>query len=88
MLAEPICLLPLQRNCTGSHHAGESTLTRVANDIVGFPDDPAGYNIVLGSRLIPDTAYLRNPSSVGVACKQLLSQGIKSILGLLFTGGM
>ena len=65
----------------------ESTLTRVANDNVGFPDDPAGY-VVLGSRLIPETAYLRNSSSVGVACKQLLSQGIKSILGLLVTGGM
>ena len=67
---------------------GESTLTRVANNIVGFPDDPAGCNIVLGSRVIPDTAYLRNPSSVGVAGKLLLSQGIKSILGLLIADGM
>ena len=66
---------------------GESTLTGAPNDIVGFPDDQSGYNIVLSSRLIPESVYLRAPSSVGVAYKRLLSQGIRSVLGHLVAGG-
>jgi hypothetical protein len=67
---------------------GESTLTGAPNDIVGFPDDLSGYNTILSSRLIPNSVYLRAPSSVGAAYKQLLSQGIQSILGHLVAGGM
>jgi hypothetical protein len=67
---------------------GESTLTGVPNDIVGFPDDQSGYNTVLSSRLIPNSVYLSTPSSVGDAYKQLLSQGVQSILGHLVAGGM
>ena len=66
---------------------GESTLTGAPNDIVGFPDDQSGFNLVLSSRLIPNSVYLSAPSSVGVAYKQLLSQGISSILGHLVAGG-
>jgi hypothetical protein len=53
----------------GAIAQGESTLTGAANDIVGFPDDQSGYNTVLSSRLIPNSVYLRTPSSVGAACK-------------------
>jgi hypothetical protein len=67
---------------------GESTITGAANDIVGSSDDQSGSNIVLSSRLIPNSVYLHAPSSAGAACKQLLSQGIQSILGLLVAGGM
>ena len=67
---------------------GESTLTAAPNDIVGFPDDRSGYNTILSSRLIPNSIYLHTPSSVGTAYKQLLSQGIRSILGHLVAGGM
>jgi hypothetical protein len=67
---------------------GESTLTGVPNDIVGFPDDQSGYNTVLSSRLIPNTVYLSTPSSVGDAYKLLLLRGIQSILGHLVAGGM
>lgn len=67
---------------------GEFTLTGAPNDIVGFPDDKSGYNVVLSSRLIPNSVYLSTPSSVGDAYKRLLSQGIPSVLGHLVAGGM
>ncbi|KAH8985527.1 FAD-binding domain-containing protein [Lactarius akahatsu] len=66
---------------------GESTITAAPNDIVGFPDDQSGYNVILSSRLIPKSIYVHSPSSVGAAYKQLLSQGIRSVLGHLVAGG-
>ncbi|KAI9452284.1 FAD-binding domain-containing protein [Lactarius psammicola] len=66
---------------------GESTITATPNDIVGFSDDLSGYNVILSSRLIPKSIYLRSPSSVGAAYKRLLSQGIRSVLGHLVAGG-
>ena len=66
---------------------GESTITAAPNDIVGFSDDRSGYNVVLSSRLIPNSVYLHAPSSVGAAYKRLLSQGIQSVLGHLVAGG-
>lgn len=66
---------------------GESTVTMLANNIVGFPDDASGYNVILSSRLIPGSVYSDAPSSVGPAYEQLLSQGIQSILGHLVAGG-
>ena len=55
---------------------GETTVTTFANDIVGFPDDPAGFNSILSSRLVPASVYSKSPESVGPAYKRLLSQGI------------
>jgi hypothetical protein len=66
---------------------GETTVTAFANDIVGFPDDPAGYNSILSSRLIPASVYSNAPERVGPAYKQLLLQGIQSVLGFLVAGG-
>jgi hypothetical protein len=66
---------------------GESTLTTFANDVVGFQDDASGYNVILSSRLVPETVYSQSPKSVGSAYKQLLSQGVQSILGHLVAGG-
>lgn len=66
---------------------GESTVTTIANDIVGFQDDASGYNVILSSRLVPGSVYSDAPSSVGPAYKQLLSQGIQSILGHIVAGG-
>ena len=66
---------------------GEATVTTFANDIVGFPDDASGSNLILGSRIIPGSVYSSAPESVGPAYKQLLSQGILSVLGLLVAGG-
>ena len=66
---------------------GESTITTLANNIVGFPDDASGYNTILSSRLIPGSVYSSAPSSVGSAYRQLLSQGIQSVLGHLVAGG-
>ncbi|KAN0105126.1 FAD-binding domain containing protein [Russula decolorans] len=66
---------------------GETAATTFANDIVGFPDDPSGYNTILSSRLIPGSVYSNAPESVGPAYKQLLSQGIQSVLGHLVAGG-
>jgi hypothetical protein len=66
---------------------GESTLTTFANDIVGIPDDLSGDNEILSSRLIPGSVYTDAPGSVGPAYKQLLSQGIPFIRGILIAGG-
>jgi hypothetical protein len=66
---------------------GENVITTLANNIVGFPDDASGYNTILSSRLIPGSVYSSAPSSVGPAYRQLLSQGIPSILGHLVAGG-
>lgn len=65
----------------------EATVTTIANDIVGFPDDFSGYNVILSSRLVPGSVYRRTPSSVGAAYKALLSQGIQAVLGHLVAGG-
>jgi hypothetical protein len=66
---------------------GETTLTTFANDIVGFQDDASGYNTIQSSRLIPGSVYSSTPESVGPVYKQLLSQGIRSVLGHLVAGG-
>ena len=67
---------------------GETTVTTFANDIVGSPDDLAnGHNAVLSSRLVPGSVYSNAPESVGPTYKQLLSQGIQSVFGLLIAGG-
>ena len=36
---------------------GESTLTATPNDIVRFSDERSGYNIVLSSRLVPNSVF-------------------------------
>ena len=71
----------------GATVQAETTVTAFANDIVGFPDDPSGYNTILSSRLVPGSVYSNAPESVGPAYKQLLSQGIQSTFGLLVAGG-
>ncbi|KAF8270094.1 hypothetical protein EI94DRAFT_1572358 [Lactarius quietus] len=65
----------------------EFTLTGYPNDIAGLTDDPSGFNLVLSSRLIPNSVYLHAPSSVGAAYKRLLYQGIPLIAGALVAGG-
>jgi hypothetical protein len=67
---------------------GESTITALANNIVESADDRSGFNLILSSRLIPHSVYLNAPSNIGAAYKQLLSQGIPSILGHLLAGGV
>ena len=71
----------------GASIQGEDTLTTFINDMVEFPDDLAGFNLILSSRLIPGSVYTNAPESVGPAYKQLLSQGIPSVLGSLIAGG-
>jgi hypothetical protein len=67
---------------------GELTITTFANDLEALQDDDSsGSNAILISRLIPDSVYSDSPGSVGTAYKQLLSQGIQSILGHLVAGG-
>ena len=66
---------------------GEATVTTLANNIVGFPDDLSGYNTILSSRLVPASVYSNSPESVGSAYNQLLSHGIQSVLGHLVAGG-
>src|SRR6266478_582397 len=44
---------------------GEATVTTFANDIVGFPDDASGFNLILSSRLIPGSVYSKLTIHVG-----------------------
>ena len=71
----------------GAAVQGETTVTTFANDIVESPDDLSGYDAVISSRLVPGSVYSNAPESVGPAYKQLLSQGIRLILGILVAGG-
>jgi hypothetical protein len=71
----------------GAAIQGETTVTAFANDIVGSPDDLSGLNGILSSRLVPASVYSNAPESVGPAYKQLLSQGMQSVIGLLVAGG-
>jgi hypothetical protein len=48
--------------------------------------DP-GFNTILSSCLVPGSVYSNVLKSIGPAYKQLLSQGIQSVLGLLVAGG-
>ena len=66
---------------------GEATVTSLANDIVGSPDDLSGYDVIVSSRLIPGSVYSNSPESVGSAYKQLLSRGIQTYFGMLVAGG-
>ena len=65
----------------------ETTVTALANDIAEVPDDTSGINFILSSRLVPGSVYSNAPESVGLAYKQLLSQGIPLVLGSLVAGG-
>jgi Berberine and berberine like len=65
---------------------GESTVTAPANDLVTVEDDPSGVNIIVSSRLIPNSVYLDAPSDVGNALKQLLLLGVREILGTIAAG--
>jgi hypothetical protein len=66
----------------------ESTITAPANDIVTATDDLSGFNVILSSRLIPNSVYLDAPGDVGNALKQLVSLGVPEILGILVAGGV
>jgi hypothetical protein len=67
---------------------GELSITTYANDLEALQDDDSsGFNTVLSSRLIPGSVYSDAPESVGSAYKQLLSQGIQSVIGHLVAGG-
>ncbi|KAI0045748.1 FAD-binding domain-containing protein [Auriscalpium vulgare] len=91
-------MAPLLTDATalGATVFGETTVTGFPNDILTFSapndvptfsaDDAAGVNLVMGSRLIPATAYL-NTSNVGAAYKTLVEGGAQVILGLLVAGG-
>ena len=50
------------------------TVLRNINDALASPDDFVGGNLVLGSRLVPATAY-KNPNLVGQVYSQLLNEG-------------
>jgi hypothetical protein len=65
-----------------------STITAFANDIVGVPDDPSGFNSILSSRLIPNSVYVNATGNVGTAFKRHLLQGIPAVFGLLVAGGV
>ncbi|KAF7377498.1 FAD-binding domain-containing protein [Mycena sanguinolenta] len=57
------------------------------NDALFQDDDSVGSNSVLGSKLIPATAYRDSPSTVGEVVKKLLESGATGIVGLMVAGG-
>ncbi|KAI0043010.1 FAD-binding domain-containing protein [Auriscalpium vulgare] len=81
-------MAPLLADVTalGATVSGEGTITALPNDILGFADDSSGVNLILGSRLIPATAYL-DPTKVGAAYKTLIDGGAQRVLGHMLGGG-
>ncbi|KAJ7098241.1 FAD-binding domain-containing protein [Mycena epipterygia] len=65
----------------------ETYTYEIINDILFQPDDAAGFNLVLGSRLIPAATYRDSPEIVGETYQQLLDAGALNILGHLVAGG-
>ncbi|KAI5116059.1 hypothetical protein M0805_002845 [Coniferiporia weirii] len=65
----------------------ETTNTSTAIDLIYLPDEPMGYNVLLGSRLISADAYRTNVSGVGAAYKALLDEPLAQIGGHLVAGG-
>ncbi|KAJ7729738.1 FAD-binding domain-containing protein [Mycena metata] len=58
------------------------------NDILFQQDDSVGFNLVMGSRLIPAATYRDSPDVVGKVYQRLLDQGLTlGILGHLVAGG-
>ncbi|SJL09194.1 uncharacterized protein ARMOST_12570 [Armillaria ostoyae] len=57
------------------------------NDGVTEVDDVVGSNGVVGSRLIPASAYRDHPDAFGHVYTQLLDAGTAAVLGLLVAGG-
>jgi hypothetical protein len=71
----------------GAAVQGETTFTAFANDLVAVDDQASGLNAIFSSRLVPGSVYSNAPESVGFAYKQLISQGIPLVQGLLVAGG-
>ncbi|KAK0443635.1 FAD-binding domain-containing protein [Armillaria borealis] len=57
------------------------------NDGVTVVDDVVGSNAVLGSRLIPASAYRDHPDTFGHVYTQLFDAGAAAVVGLLVAGG-
>ncbi|KAF7342608.1 FAD-binding domain-containing protein [Mycena sanguinolenta] len=67
----------------------QNSQTAPVNEVLYMSDDAAGFNLVLGSRLIPTTAYQATNASATVEAvyKRLLDAGTLGILGNLVAGG-
>lgn len=57
------------------------------NDAITVVDDVVGSNGVIGSRLIPASAYRNDPDAFGHVYTQLLDAGASAVLGVLVGGG-
>ncbi|KAI0061773.1 FAD-binding domain-containing protein [Artomyces pyxidatus] len=64
----------------------ETALTAPAMAVVGFADDASGTNGVMGSRLVPATAYQNSPESIGEAYTTLVNAGAEAVLGHILGG--
>ncbi|TFY56223.1 hypothetical protein EVG20_g9013 [Dentipellis fragilis] len=63
------------------------TTANPPNTTVAWGDDVSGQNLIMGSRLIPSSAFKNNASAIGAAYTTLLNQGVPGILGHLVAGG-
>ncbi|KAK0475870.1 FAD-binding domain-containing protein [Armillaria novae-zelandiae] len=57
------------------------------NDAIKVVDDVVGSNGVIGSRLIPESAYRNHPDAFGHVYTRLLEAGASAVLGVLVAGG-
>ncbi|KAJ7148034.1 FAD-binding domain-containing protein [Mycena crocata] len=65
----------------------EEYVTKSVNDVLYQPDDIAGGNVVLGSRLIPAAVYRDSPATVGKVYEELLNAGTPQIVATMVAGG-
>jgi hypothetical protein len=59
----------------GANITAQPVVSFPINDLITYPDDFVGGNLVVGSRLIPASTYWNAPESVGNAYVQLLKTG-------------
>ncbi|KAF8888640.1 hypothetical protein BD779DRAFT_1800238 [Infundibulicybe gibba] len=57
------------------------------NDALIAADDPVGVNMVVGSRLVPATAYKNSPTTFGDVYTQFLDSRTAAVFGFLVAGG-
>ncbi|KIK57397.1 hypothetical protein GYMLUDRAFT_46272 [Collybiopsis luxurians FD-317 M1] len=61
--------------------------TSLINDALFQTDDVVGQDLILGSRLFPESLYRSSPDAIGQLYTELLENGTQQILGHLVAGG-
>jgi hypothetical protein len=62
-----------------------TAISKNVNDILGSEDDAVGKNEVMGSRLVPASAYRNSPAAVGQTYTDLLNAGAPKYVPFEYT---